>query len=350
MTGVRRDNWPALLNHLVEGGDLTAEDTAWAMGQVMSGSATPAQIAGLAVGLRAKGETPEEISGMAAGMLAHARRVSVAKRAVDVVGTGGDRSGSVNISTMSAIVTAASGVPVVKHGNRSASSKAGTADVLEVLGVAISLEPAGVEQCVEELGIGFCFAPVYHPAFRHAGGPRRELGIPTAFNLLGPLTNPGQPSAGLIGCAFDRLAPVMARVFAERGASVLVVRGDDGLDEITTCASTSAWVVEGGEVRAERIDPAAFGLSIVDAEALLGGDAVHNARVVRRIMDGERGAVRDAVLINAAAAVAAYRGFTADLTADLAAGMDQVTRAIDSGAAASLLARWATRSTELAKA
>jgi anthranilate phosphoribosyltransferase len=345
---MRRDSWPALLNHLVDGGDLTADDTSWAMGQIMSGEATPAQIAGFAVGLRAKGETPEEVSGIAAEMLSRARRVSVSKRAVDVVGTGGDRSGSVNISTMSAIVAAAAGVPVVKHGNRSASSKAGTADVLEVLGVAISLGSEGVEQCVEELGIGFCFAPVYHPAFRHAAGPRRELGIPTAFNLLGPLTNPGQPSAGLIGCAFERLAPVLAQVFAGRGASVLVVRGDDGLDEITTCGFTSAWVVEGGEVRPDRIDPAAFGLPIVTSDDLLGGDAQHNADVVRRIMAGEKGAVREAVLLNAAGAVAAYRGFTADLTADLAAGMQQVTEAIDSGAAADLLDRWATRSTELA--
>jgi anthranilate phosphoribosyltransferase len=347
---MRRDNWPALLNHLVDGGDLTTDDTSWAMGQIMSGDATPAQIAGFAVGLRAKGETPDEVAGMAAGMMAHARRVSVSKRAVDVVGTGGDRSGSVNISTMSAIVVAAAGVPVVKHGNRSASSKAGTADVLEVLGVAISLGPEGVEQCVEELGIGFCFAPVYHPAFRHAGGPRRELGIPTAFNLLGPLTNPAQPAGGMIGCAFDGLAPVMAQVFAGRGASVLVVRGDDGLDEITTCTTSQAWVVEGGEVRQEQIDPAAFDVSLVKAEDLLGGDAVHNADVVRRIMGGEKGAVRDAVLLNAAGAAAAYRGFTDDLTADLGAGLQQVAQAIDSGAAADLLDRWVTRSTEIAAA
>ncbi|WP_209649114.1 anthranilate phosphoribosyltransferase [Kibdelosporangium banguiense] len=347
---MRRDTWPALLNHLVDGGDLTADDTAWAMGEIMSGNATPAQIAGFAVGLRAKGETPDEVAGIAAGMLARARRVSVDKRAVDVVGTGGDRSGSVNISTMSAIVAAAAGVPVVKHGNRSASSKAGTADVLEVLGVAIGLGPEGVEQCVEELGIGFCFAPVYHPAFRHAAGPRRELGIPTAFNLLGPLTNPGQPSGGLIGCAFERLAPVLAEVFASRGASVLVVRGEDGLDEITTCGLTSAWVVENGEVRPDRIDPAAFGLPIVTSADLLGGDAEHNADVVRRIMAGEQGPIRDAVVLNAAGAAAAYRGFTADLTADLAAGLKQVSEAIDSGAAADLLTRWAARSTELAAA
>ncbi|MET0133016.1 MAG: anthranilate phosphoribosyltransferase [Kibdelosporangium sp.] len=343
-----RDTWPALLNHLVDGGDLPAADTSWAMGEIMSGNATQAQIAGFAVALRSKGETPDEISGMAAGMLRHARRVTVPRRAVDVVGTGGDRSGSVNISTMSAIVTAASGVPVVKHGNRSASSKAGTADVLEILGVAIGLESAGVEQCVQDLGIGFCFAPVFHPAFRHAGGPRRELGIPTAFNLLGPLTNPAQPAAGLVGCAFERLAPVMAEVFAGRGASVLVVRGDDGLDEITTCATSSAWVVEGGVVRLEQIDPAAFGIDLVRPEDLRGGNAEENAQVVRDVLAGAKGPIRDAVLLNAAGAVAAYRGFTADLTADLAAGLEQVANAVDSGAAADLLTRWATLSSKLA--
>jgi anthranilate phosphoribosyltransferase len=343
-----RDTWPALLNHLVGGGDLTAEDTSWAMGEIMSGDATPAQIAGFAVALHAKGETPDEIAGMASGMLAHARRVSVPRRAVDVVGTGGDRSGSVNISTMSSIVVAACGVPVVKHGNRAASSKAGTADVLEALGVAIGLEPVKVEQCVQELGIGFCFAPVFHPSFRHAGGPRRELGIPTAFNLLGPLTNPAQPAAGLIGCAFPKLAPVMAAVFASRGSSVLVVRGDDGLDEITTSTTSTAWVVEGGEVRSEVIDPSVFGLPPATPEDLRGGEPEQNAQVIRDLLAGQRGPVRDAVVLNAAGAMAAYRGFTADLTADLAAGLDQVAEAIDSGAAADLLARWADFSTKLA--
>jgi anthranilate phosphoribosyltransferase len=345
---MRRDNWPALLHHLVDGGDLTAEDTSWAMGEIMSGNATSAQIAGFAVALHAKGETPDEVAGMAEGMLAHANRVTVARRAVDVVGTGGDRSGSVNISTMSAIVVAASGVPVVKHGNRSASSKAGTADVLEVLGVAISLDATGVQKCVRELGIGFCFAPVYHPAFRHAGGPRRELGIPTAFNVLGPLTNPAQPPAALVGCAFEKLAPVVAEVFAKRGASVLVVRGDDGLDEITTSTTSSVWVVEGGVVRRDRIDPADFDLKPARPEDLRGGHAAENADVVRRVMDGEQGPVRDAVLLNAAGAAAAYRGLTEDLTADLRAGLDQVTEAIDSGAAATLLTRWAEYSSELA--
>jgi anthranilate phosphoribosyltransferase len=342
-----RDTWPALLNHLVDGGDLTTDDTSWAMNEIMSGNATSAQIAGFAVALHAKGETADEVAGLADGMLAHASRVSVPRRAVDVVGTGGDRSGSVNISTMSAIVVAASGVPVVKHGNRSASSKAGTADVLEALGVLIGLEAEGVQRCVQELGIGFCFAPVYHPAFRHAGGPRRELGIPTAFNVLGPLTNPAQPVAGLVGCAFPKLAPVVAEVFAKRGASVLVVRGDDGLDEITTSTTSSVWVVTGGTVRKDTVSPTDLDIKPARPEDLRGGDATENADVVRRVMAGELGPVRDAVLLNAAGAVAAYRGLTDDLTNDISIGLQQVAQAVDSGAAAELLTRWAQFSQSL---
>jgi anthranilate phosphoribosyltransferase len=343
-----RDTWPALLHHLVDGGDLSAEDTAWAMDQIMSGNATSVQIAGFAVALHAKGETPEEVSGLATGMLEHANRVTIPRRAVDVVGTGGDRSGSVNISTMSAIVVAASGIPVVKHGNRSASSKTGTADVLERLGVAIGLDATGVETCVRELGIGFCFAPVYHPALRYAGEARRELGIPTAFNVLGPLTNPAQPEAGLIGCAFEKLAPVVADVFARRGSSVLVVRGNDGLDEITTSTTSSVWAVADGVVRAEQVDPADFDIPLATAEDLRGGDVEENAEAIRRLVAGELGPVRDAVLLNAAGAVAAYRGLSDDLTADLTAGLQQVAQAIDSGAAADLLGRWAELSTKVA--
>ncbi|MCP2165291.1 anthranilate phosphoribosyltransferase [Goodfellowiella coeruleoviolacea] len=336
-----------MLGQLVEGVDLTEADTAWAMDQVMSGTATPAQVGAFAVALRAKGETPAEVSGMAEAMLAHSRRIDVGQRAVDIVGTGGDRSGTVNISTMSAIVTAAAGVPVVKHGNRAASSKCGTADVLEALGVAIDLPPAGVLRSVAELGIGFCFAPVFHPAFRVTGGPRREIGIPTAFNLLGPLTNPAQPAAGLIGCANPRMAPLLAEVFARRGASALVVRGDDGLDEITTTTTTTAWVVRDGAVRVDRIDPAALGVPGSAPEDLLGGDAAVNAEVVRELVAGKPGPVRDAVLVNAAGAIAAFRGFTDDLTADLVGGLAEAGRAIDSGAAADLLSRWVQLSTKL---
>ncbi|GAB3571586.1 anthranilate phosphoribosyltransferase [Amycolatopsis endophytica] len=334
-------NWPTLLNQLIAGADLSAEDTAWAMDQVMSGEATPAQVGGFLVALRAKGETPAEITGLADAMIAHARRVTIDRAAVDIVGTGGDRSGSVNISTMASLVTAAAGVPVVKHGNRAASSKSGTADVLEALGVAIDLPPEGVQRCVSELGIGFCFAPVFHPGFRHAGAPRRELGVPTAFNLLGPLTNPAQPSAGLIGCAFPDKTEVLARVFAGRGTSTLVVRGDDGLDELTTTTTSSVWVVSNGQVRAEGLDPVALGIPRATAEDLRGGDPAVNAEVVRELVAGKPGPVRDAVLLNAAGALAAHAGLTESLTGDLSAGLARAAEAVDSGAAADLLARWA---------
>ncbi|MQA09439.1 MAG: anthranilate phosphoribosyltransferase [Pseudonocardiaceae bacterium] len=339
--------WPKLLTSLVAGTDLTAADTAWAMDEIMTGSATPAQMAAFAVALRAKGETPAEVAGMAEAMLAHAHRVEVDRPCVDVVGTGGDRSGTVNISTMAAIVTAAAGVPVVKHGNRAASSQCGTADVLERLGVRIELNPDGVRSCVAELNIGFCFAPVFHPAFRHTGAPRREIGIPTAFNVLGPLTNPAQPAAGLVGCANELMAPVVAEVFASRGASVLVVRGDDGLDEITTTTTTSAWVVRDGSVREASIDPGELGIGAARPEQLRGGDVAANARAVQDLVTGKPGPVRDAVLLNAAAAVAAHRGLTDDVHADLRAGLRMVTEAVDSGAAGELLTRWARYSTSL---
>ncbi|WP_158894934.1 anthranilate phosphoribosyltransferase [Amycolatopsis anabasis] len=333
--------WAVLLNQLIAGADLSERDTSWAMDQVMSGAATPAQIAGFAVALRAKGETPAEIAGMADAMLAHARRIRVEGCAVDIVGTGGDRSGSVNISTMASLVTAAAGAVVVKHGNRAASSKSGAADVLEALGIAIDLQPDGVERCVAELGIGFCFAPIFHPSFRHAGSPRRELGVPTTFNLLGPLTNPAQPSAGLVGCAYPDKTEVLARVFAGRGSSLLLVRGDDGLDEITTTTTSTVWIVSGGEVRKVTVDPSDLDIPRATAGDLRGGDAATNAEAVRDLVAGKTGPVRDAVLLNAAAALAAHGGLSGALLEDLAAGLEKAAHAVDSGAAADLLARWA---------
>jgi anthranilate phosphoribosyltransferase len=339
--------WPALLNQLVSGRDLATEDTSWAMNEIMSGGATSAQIGAFAVALRAKGETSAEVAGMAAAMLGHAHRVSLEAPAADVVGTGGDQAGTVNISTMSALVTAAAGVPVVKHGNRAASSQCGAADVLEALGVAIELSPAAVRTCVDELGIGFCFAPAFHPALRHAGPTRREIGIPTAFNVLGPLTNPAQPTAGLVGCANERMAPIMADVLAGRGFSMLVVRGDDGLDEITTTTTSTAWVVSGGSVRIDKIDPARLDIAPTRLADLAGGNASANADAVHNLVSGVGGPVRDTVLLNAAGAIAAFRGLSHDLHADLAAAMADAAKAVDSGATADLLTRWIARSAEL---
>lgn len=340
--------WPGLLGRLIAREDLAADDTSWAMEQIMSGTATGSQIGAFLAALRSKGETPSEVAGMASVMLSHARRVVLDAPAADVVGTGGDQSGTVNISTMSAIVTAAAGVPVVKHGNRAQSSQCGAADVLESLGVVIDLSPEAVATCVREVGIGFCFAPAFHPATRHAGPTRKEMGVPTVFNIMGPLTNPAQPTAALVGCAHAPLAPVVADVLAARGFSVLVVRGNDGLDEITTTTTTRAWVASGGTVRETVIDPTALGVAPAAPDALAGGDAATNAAVLRSLLAGDTGAVRDTVLLNAAGAIAAFRGFSADLTADLRAGMDTAAEAIDSGRAAELLDRWITRSKDLA--
>ncbi|MGY1832166.1 anthranilate phosphoribosyltransferase [Geodermatophilus sp. SYSU D01180] len=340
--------WPGLLTRLLARQDLTAADTAWAMREVMSGEATPAQVAGFAVALRAKGEAPEEVAGLAATMLERATPVEVPVPTVDVVGTGGDGAHTVNISTMAAVVTAAAGVPVAKHGNRAASSSSGAADVLEALGVVIDLPAPAVARCVQEAGIGFFFAPVFHPSFRHTAAPRRELGIGTVFNFLGPLTNPARPVAAAIGCADPRMAPVLAEVVAGRGARALVFRGDDGLDELTTATTSSVWVARDGAVTPGRVDPAALGIAPAGPDALRGGDPAHNAAVFRRVLDGERGPVRDAVLLNAAAALAAFDERGGELGDLLGAGIERAAGAVDDGRAAALLDRWVAVSREAA--
>jgi anthranilate phosphoribosyltransferase len=247
---------------------------------------------------------------------------------------------SVNISTMAAIVAAGAGAKVVKHGNRSASSQSGSADVLEALGIRLDLSPERVAAVAEEAGITFCFAAAFNPAMRHTAGPRRELGIGTTFNILGPLANPTRPAAQAVGCADPRMAPVMAGVFAERGADAWVFRGDDGLDELTTTTTSSVWVVHAGEVRTAVVDPRAHGFETGTTEALRGGDAQHNAGVVRRLLAGEPGPVRDAVLLNAGAALAVHEAPGAPVDAALAAGVDRAREAVDSGAAAATLDRW----------
>jgi anthranilate phosphoribosyltransferase len=334
--------WPALLGELSAGRALSADDTAWAMDEIMSGNAVPSRLAAFAVLLRAKGETPQELAGLVRTMQARATPVTVPGRAVDVVGTGGDRAHTVNITTMAALVVAGSGRPVVKHGNRSASSLCGSADVLEELGVCIDLPAEAVAASVEEVGIGFCFAPVFHSGMRHAGPTRAELGIPTIFNFLGPLTNPARVRSAAVGCADARMAPVMAAVLAERGDSALVFRGDDGLDELTTTTTSTVWVAADGTVERVRLDPAALGIATVPAAALRGGDPPFNAAVARGVLAGEaRDGVRDVVLLNAAAAIAAYDGCdAASLPGALERGLRIAAEAIDSGAAADLLHRW----------
>jgi anthranilate phosphoribosyltransferase len=330
----------------MRGESLDSASTAWAMDEIMAGEATPAQLAAFVVLLRAKGETTDELAGLVETMRARATPVPVDAPAVDIVGTGGDLAHTVNITTMAALAVAGSGRRVVKHGNRSASSQCGSADVLEELGVVIDLDAAGVAATVAEVGVGFCFAPVFHPGMRHAGPPRREIGVPTVFNVLGPLTNPARPPASAVGSADRRMAPLMAEVFARRGDTALVFRGDDGLDELTTTTTSSVWVAADGDVHETVVDPRRFDLDVATPDDLRGGDRAHNAAVVHEVLAGRSGGARDAVLLNAGAAIAVYDGIDAWSTVDslIAKGIDEARRAIDSGAAADLLARWAAAS------
>ena len=333
--------WPGLLHRLLARESLSATETAWAMDRIMSGDSTPVQVAGFVVGLRAKGETVEELTGLVEAMLAHAVRIQVPGPTVDVVGTGGDRANTVNISTMAALVVAGAGLRVVKHGNRAASSACGSADVLEELGVRLDLAPERVADVARTAGITFCFAQAFHPAMRHTAQARRELGVPTVFNFLGPLTNPAQPDAAAIGVADLRMAPLIAGVLASRGTSALVFRGEDGLDELTTSGPSQVWIVRGGTVSGQRLDPASLGVAASPVSALLGGDAAFNAGVVRDVLAGAVGPVRDAVLLNAAAAlVAADAVPDDDLEGRMTAALAVAAAAVDSGSAAGALDRW----------
>jgi anthranilate phosphoribosyltransferase len=329
--------WPEVLSALISRNDLSGDQTAWAMGEILAGEATPVQIAGFAVALRAKGETVDEVEGLVEAMYAHATPLTVTGRVLDVVGTGGDRSMSVNISSMAAIVAAGAGVPVVKHGNRSASSKAGSADVLEALGVRLDLPATAVARVGEEVGITFCFAAAFHPALRHAAVARRELGVGTTFNFLGPLAHPAKPEAQAIGCADAAMAPVMAGVFAKRGVDAWVFRGDDGLDELTTTTTSHVWAVSGGRVTEHLVEPLDLGIPRGTAEGLRGQDVTYNADVVRRVVAGEAGQVRDAVVLNAGAALAIHAAEPGTLEERLAAGIARAEVAIDSGSAKAVL-------------
>ncbi|MGW6568352.1 anthranilate phosphoribosyltransferase [Streptomyces sp. NPDC054975] len=333
-------SWPVVLDGLLTGRDQSAEDTAWAMDRILRGEATDAQIAGFVVALRAKGETVEEITGLVRTMYEHANTIEVPGDTVDIVGTGGDGAKTVNISTMSAIVVAGTGAKVVKHGNRAASSASGASDVLEKLGVNLELTPQRVADVAQEAGITFCFAVKFHPALRHVAMARKELGIRTVFNFLGPLTNPARVRAQATGVADPRMAPIVAGVLAERGSSALVFRGDDGLDELTTTATSRVWVVRGGQVREETFDPRDVGIDIVPVEALRGADASYNADVARRLLAGETGPVRDAVLLNSAAALAALHPGEGTLVEQLRHGMAKAAESIDSGSARRALERW----------
>ena len=338
--------WPDLLTALLSRTDLPPEHARWAMTEVMSGEASPVQLAGFLVALRAKGETVVELRGLADVMLEHAHRIEVPGPSIDIVGTGGDRLQSVNISTMASMVVAATGLRVVKHGNRAASSRSGSADVLEALGVSLTLGPDEVAAVAEEAGITFCFAQAFHPSMRHAAVARRELGVGTAFNVLGPLTNPAQPTFAAVGVADLRMAPIIAGVFAERGRAAAVFRGDDGLDELTLATTSTVWWVRDGRVVELTLDPTDLGLDRSPVEDLRGGEAPYNAQVARDLLAGHRGAVRDAVVLNAGLALATASGLAeptvsrAALTDAVRTGMSTAQEAIDSGEASRLLERW----------
>jgi anthranilate phosphoribosyltransferase len=329
------DPWPELLSMLARREPLTTRQTAAAMRLIMAGEATAGQIGGFLMALRTKGETVDEVEGLASVMLDLANPVRPREPVIDTCGTGGDRSGTFNISTVAAIVVAGAGVPVAKHGNRAASSHCGSADLLEALGVKIDLDGPGVERCLTEAQIAFMFAPVFHPAMRHAAPVRGELRVPTVFNFLGPLTNPARPYAQVIGVSDERMLPLMAEVLARRGVRAKLFRGEDGLDELTTTGLSTVYEVKDGAVREGHLDPSALGLPRARAGDLEGGDADHSAKIARAVLDGESGPHRDVVLLNAGAALE-VAGFAADLTE----GMATAARAIDEGEAAATLARW----------
>jgi anthranilate phosphoribosyltransferase len=336
LTFAEHGGWPVVLGHLMEGESLSREAARATMAEILDGAASPAQIAAYMVALRMKGETVEELVGMVEAMLAASTRVDLdtAGPVVDVVGTGGDRAHTINVSTISALVVAGAGGRVCKHGNRAASSACGSADLLEALGVAIELGPEGVARCVEEAGMGFCFAPRYHPAMRHAGPSRRDLGIPTAFNILGPMSNPGRVRRYLIGVADERVAVRMAEVLLVNGAErALIVHGGDGLDELTTTGPSNVVELRDGVVTTWSVDPEDLGLPRADREDLVGGAANVNADLARRVLAGEHGPHRDIISLNAGAALVA-----AGLADDLPAGIAAARASIDGGHAVGALA------------
>jgi anthranilate phosphoribosyltransferase len=339
------DLWPSLLSRIAAGDSLSVEEAERAVLAMMREEATPAQVAGFLMALRTRGETVDELEGFARAMLDMARPVDSREPVVDTCGTGGDRSGTFNISTMAAIVTAGCGVRVAKHGNRAASSQCGSADLLEALGVRIDLHPAGVSRCLEAAGIAFMFAPMFHPATAYVVGIRRELRVPTLFNFLGPLTNPARPVAQVVGVSDPRMLPLVAQVLARRGARAKVFRGEDGLDELTTAALSTVHETRDGEVRERMLDPSELGLAKATHDDLRGGDVATNAAIAREILGGAPGPRRDVVLLNAAAALD-----VAGRVDGLGAGIAMAAGAIDEGRASAVLDRWVAASQAAAPA
>lgn len=347
-----RLNWPQILTQLLSKEDLSVFEATWAMQQIMTGDATEAQISAFTVALQAKGETVDEIVGFRDAILAEAVPLPADSMALDIVGTGGDRYGTFNISSTASIVIAAAGVPVIKHGNKAASSKSGSSDVLAALGIDLGLKPDDVVGVLEEAGITFAYAAAFHPGFRHAGKVRSELGIPTVFNYLGPLCNPARPEASAVGVAQLDRVPLIVGVFQTRGATALVFRGDDGLDELTTTGHSHIWEVSRGLVTEHDLDPRDLAIELASIDDLLGGDAEYNADVLRRVLAGQKGPVRDIVLLNAAAGLVSYRLEEDPAQSErrmvdrFAEQLQVATDAVDSGAAKAKLDAWVAASSK----
>jgi len=340
-------SWPRILGSLVEKQNLSIFEATWAMKQVMAGQATSAQLAGLLVALRIKGETVDEIVGFRDAVLENALPLDVDPMVLDIVGTGGDPYGAVlNISSVASVIAAASGVPVIKHGNRGASSASGASDVLSSLGLDLSIPPQRVAEVLAETGITFAFAAMFHPGFRHAGPTRTELGISTLFNVLGPLCNPARPEASAVGVASLERVPLVVGVFQTRGATALVYRGDDGIDKLTTTGHSHIWEISLGSVTEHDLDPLDLGIPRADIESLLGADPGHNAGVIRSVLAGETGPVRDIVLLNAAAGLVSFAlandpdQLRVPILDRLADKLEIAAQVVDSGAAAAKLDQW----------
>ncbi len=338
--------WADVISQLLQRRDLSVSESTWAMREIMRGQATSAQLAGFLVALRAKGETVDEVVGFRDAILEAALPLPVDPAVLDIVGTGGDRHGTVNVSTMAAVAAAATGIPVVKHGNRAASSASGSSDVLSALGLDLTLTPQEVATTLERTGITFVFASAFHPGFGHAGPVRAELGVPTVFNFLGPLCNPARAEANAVGVAHLDRVPLITGVFQTRGATALVFRGDDGLDELSTTGHSRLWEVTLGEVHEHDIYPPELGIPLADLADLLGADPAHNADIVRRVLGGEPGPKRDIVLLNAAAGIVAFRLSQDPAQAQrpildrLGEALDAASAAIDDGRAIAKLQEW----------
>lgn len=338
-------NWSELLTDLLAGKDLEKGRAYAAMDAIMSGQVSDAVLAAFLVALKAKGETSRELLGLADAMIAHAKPLEISGPAVDIVGTGGDRFNSVNVSTMASLVTAGAGVTVVKHGNRASSSQSGSADCLEALGIQLQMPPEKMAACAREVGITFCFAQIFHPSMKYAAAVRKELGISTVFNVLGPMTNPARVQSSAVGVADARLAPLMAEVFMARGDHALIFRGHNGFDELTVTGPAHVWEVQGQQVVEHVLDPVQLGMPMATIEDLRGGSASDNARVARRVLAGDSGPVRNTVLLNAAAALVAHEGHAGGTFLErMASALGRASDSIDSGAAADVLERWVTYS------